>query len=743
MSNNTVNRSPSVVMSDDEIDLSQLANTILQHRRLGMIVAACVVVVGLIYLFVATPIFKADAMVQIEQQQLPIPGLQDLTNMANAIGSGSNTQADAEIQVMLSRSVLNPVVQQLHLDIDAEPHRFPFLGDALVRRGLGGLLHYLGGHYAWDDEQIDVSRLEVPASFHRAQDLSMILHAGKDGHYTLDGPDGNQILTGQVGQPATATVDGGQVAIFVRSLQASPGTEFTVTSHRFDAVVQNLQTRLKIAEKGKQTGVIGLELTGPDPVRITNILNGVTNSYILQNVEMHSEQASKSLEFLDQQLPDLQQQLTTAEAALQAYKSKKGAAVDLDIAGKAILDQATAVETQITTLQMQRSELKMRFTDSSPPLKVIQQQLNQLNETKKQIEDQLKAMPQTELQTIRLTRDVEVANALYVQLLNKAQEYKVAKAGTVGDARIVDTAVVPWKKDQPKTALVLAATLVLAIFAGIGAIFIKVALRRTLETPEPIEAQLGLPVFATIPHSEIESEIRHKVLSGGTSALLCREVPHEPAVESLRSLRTSLQFALLEAKNNIVAIHGPTPTIGKSFVASNLAFLLADTEKTVLLIDADMRKGHVHKSLGKPRSPGLSEVITGSSKLDAVVHAFDDGRLKFLSTGKLPPNPAELLTHGNFQAVLQQASKSFDFVVVDTPPTLNLADSISIGKLAGVNFLVVRGGVSTLQDIVIAQRRMDQNGIRVDGIIFNDLSAMASKYGYGGYYSYRYKSEAA
>ena len=109
----------------------------------------------------------------------------------------------------------------------------------------------------------------------------------------------------------------------------------------------------------------------------------------------------------------------------------------------------------------------------------------------------------------------------------------------------------------------------------------------------------------------------------------------------------------------------------------------------------------------------------------------------------MPPNPAELLTHGNFQGLLQEASKAFDFVVVDTPPTLNLADSISIGKLAGVNFLVVRGGVSTVQDVQIARRRLEQNGIRLDGLIFNDLSASASKYGYGGYYSYKYQPAKA
>lgn len=740
MTDDTRSRQINVAPVEDEIDLRQLFDTVLQHYRLGILVAVGVLFIGVIYLFFATPIYKADALVQIEQQQLPIPGLQDLST---ALGSSTNTQADAEIQVMLSRSVILPVVEQLNLAISAVPHRFPLIGRALVRRGLGGFLSNIGGNYAWGDEQIDVSRLEVPDSYHGATDASMILHTGRGGAYTLDDPDGNRVLTGQVGQPAVAKVAGGQISIFVRAIKAAPGTEFVLTSYRVDAVVDKLQDNLNIAEKGKQTGIIGLSIVGEDPILVTNILNGVMNSYTRQNVEIHSEQASKSLQFLNQQLPDLRLQLTTAEAALQTFKSQKGAAVDLSVAGKAILDQATAVETQISNLRLQRSELKLRFTDASPPVQALQQQLNQLEATKSQIEGQLKGLPQTELETIRLTRDVQVANDLYVQLLNKAQEYKVAKAGTVGDARIVDAAVQPWQKDSPKTGLVLAASLLLAIFTGVAAIFVKVALRRALETPEAIEVRLGLPVFATIPHSDVEAEIRRKALRGEASKLLCRELPQEPAVESLRSLRTSLQFALLEAKNNIVVIHGPTPSVGKSFVAANLAFLLSDAERSVLLIDADMRKGHMHKSLGKSRSPGLSELISAGAKLDAVAHEFEGGRLKFLATGKLPPNPAELLAHGNFQNFLLQASKVYDFVILDAPPTLNLADSISIGKIAGVNFLVVRGGISTVQDVQIAQRRMSQNGIRIDGVIFNDLSASASKYGYGGYYSYKYKSDAA
>ncbi len=722
--------------AEDEIDLRKWINILLQHRRLGFSVAAVVIVLGWIKLFMAQPIYQTDALVQIGQQQPSVLGIQDMA----ANSGGYYFEGQPEIEVMQSRSVLGRVVQDLNLEIDAWPRRFPVVGAALSRHGIGSIFQSFGSRYAWGDEHIDVDQLQLPGNL---VGVPLILRTGKAGKYILIGPNGKPLLEGEVGKSTSVETPNGVVSILVHGIQAKPNVEFFVTSTRPEFAVQALQGSLSIAMKNKQTTLIELVMTGPDPVRITRILNGVTRAYIQQNVELHSEQASKSLEFLDQQLPDIRQQLTMAESALQDYKSKKGTVVDLSVEGKSVLDQATMVDAKISDLRMQRSELKLRFTDASPAIKAIDQQLGQLSATKSNVDDQLKKMPQTELETIRLMRDVQVTNELYTRLLNKAQEFKVAKAGTVGDARIIDPAIQPWGPSFPNTAKVHLITFLLAIVAGVGAIFAKVALRRTLEMPEPIETELGLPVFATIPHSDSERKAERSGSHGHVLQLLSRTSPEDAAIEGLRSLRTSLQFASLEAKNNIVAIHGPTPGIGKSFVASNLAFLLADTEKSVLLIDADMRQGHIHKSLSKARSPGLSEVISGGSKLADATHLFEDGKLAFLSTGKLPPNPAELLAHGHFQALLQYASKTFDFVVIDTPPTLNLADSMSIGKQAGINFLVVRGGVSTVHDVRIAQRRMENNGIRIDGIIFNDLSVAAATYGYGGYYSYKYKSAGA
>lgn len=731
MQNKTNQQLPARPEIGDEIDIRKWLTLLWRHRMLGLLVAGLVCICGWYRLFLQPPVYATDALVQIGQQKSSL-----WSGAADVVLGYPYFDGQPEMDVMSSRSVLGRAVQDANLGISAQPRYFPIYGAALVRHGWGRAFRFLGGQYAWSDASIDVSQLEVPPGF---LGVALTLRVTTPGHYVLDDPNGKRLLAGETGKTSSAVVAGGTLSLLVNKLNAEPGVEFYVLNQRTKDVVQLLQLSLNISTKNKQSSMIQLVIQGADPQWITKALNSVINAYIQQNVELHSEQASKSIDFLSEQLPNIKGQLVTAEGALQSYKTQQGGVIDVGAEGQSILEQTKGIDAKISELLLRRSELKLRFTDESPAIKALDQQLAQLNREKDRVDGQMKKVPETELKTIRLMRDVQGTSELYTRLQNRFQELKVTKAGAVGDARIIDSAVLPEVAIAPNVAKSNVMILLAAMILGLGAVFIKVIMRRSLDTPEAIESELGLAVFATIPHSDAERKAARSKSDGHVLELLCRVAPDEPAVEGLRSLRTSLQFALLEAKNNIVAIHGPTPGIGKSFVASNLAFLLADTNKSTLLIDADMRQGHAHEALGTDRSPGLSEVISGTYPLAEITRSFDAGMLKFLPTGKLPPNPAELLAHGSFASLLHEASKAFDFVIVDTPPTLNLADSMSIGRQAGVNFLVVRGGVSTLQDVRIAQKRMEQNGIRIDGIIFNGLSVMATRYGYGDYYNYKYK----
>ncbi|MGZ3253256.1 MAG: polysaccharide biosynthesis tyrosine autokinase, partial [Burkholderiaceae bacterium] len=211
--------------------------------------------------------------------------------------------------------------------------------------------------------------------------------------------------------------------------------------------------------------------------------------------------------------------------------------------------------------------------------------------------------------------------------------------------------------------------------------------------------------------------------------MLARLAPGDIAIESLRSFRTALQFSMSHFKNNIVVITGPTRGLGKSFISSNFATIMAASGKRVLLIDADFRDGHLHDYFGVARKDGLSESITGAKTLAKTIHRGVFENLDFLSTGNLPPNPSEFLLHPNFDALLKTVSSEYDFVMIDTPPILAASDTVIIGALVGAVFILARAGVTNESEINESIKRLNQAGISPKGILFNDLKVRAREYG--------------
>jgi tyrosine-protein kinase Etk/Wzc len=276
-------------------------------------------------------------------------------------------------------------------------------------------------------------------------------------------------------------------------------------------------------------------------------------------------------------------------------------------------------------------------------------------------------------------------------------------------------------------------------------VFLRKSLHQGIDNPEVIEKRLGLSVYACIPHSKLQKQL-YEVMhaSKGTreaNSLLALSDSSDLAIESLRSLRTNLHFGLMDAKNNIVMLTGPAPDIGKSFVSANFCQVLADSGQRVLLIDADLRKGHLHEYIGGHRESGLSDVIGGKITLADAVQKKEISDIGFglLSTGALPPNPAELLMNARFGELLKEASEQYDLVLVDTPPVLAATDAVIIGKHAGTTFLLLRAGHHPLREIQQTLRHLEHGGIEPNGAIFND---MPERQGYGSYhYQYAYKSD--
>ncbi len=714
--------------ADDIVDLRDLFALLADEWHAIVAIATAVFLCAAMYAFTAAPVFRTNSLVQVEEKESGIGGIEELSSMLSG-----ETPTEAEIEIIRSRSVLMQAIERQDLNIAIMPKHFPLIGGVMARRyrGEGPAPAWLGFRsYAWGGERVQIDRLDVDRAL-EGEELTLI--AGENNAFTLLGPDDELLLNGRVGEAA----EGSGVSMFVAELAAHPGTEFSIARNATLIALDDLRARLQVAERGKKTGILELALEGEDAARIAATLDAITSIYLRQNVERKSAEAAKTLEFLNAQMPELKAEVDVAEQALNRFRVEKGS-VDLTLETQGLLEQLAEVERQLSGLELSRVERAQRFTAEHPAMLAMDEQKAELMEAREQIEGSIRELPAAEQDALRLMRDVRVANELYTLLLNRAQELKVVQAGTIGNVRIIDTAYVPRDAVKPKKTLVLALGLVLGGMLGVLAVLLRQALVGGISDPKIIEQSFGLPVYAIVPRSA--AEIREKA-DRGDGHLIALGDPMDPAVESLRSLRTSLQFLLNEAERNVLAIGGPAPEVGKSFVSANLAVLMAQVGKRVLVIDADLRRGHMHRKFGRERSPGLSDVIAGEAELATAVKRTGEENLCFMPSGTLPPNPAELLVSRRFETLLAELAAAYDLVILDAPPVLAASEAATLGRLAGLSLVVVRSGKQNRREIELAMDRLKQAGAVVNGFIFNDLAVGSRRYAYAGYRYYRYEKD--
>lgn len=678
-----------------------------------VILAAIVLAMGvaLAYLFLATPVWRATALVQVEDASGTL-GLEGLTK-----GVDVKSSTDGEIEIMRSRMVLAPVVDELALDVVAEPRHFPFLGDALARRHRGGhpakpLLRELS-RFAWGGERIAVGRLDVSSDL---VDVPLSLVTGEAGRYRVVDPAGSPLLEGRVGEPATADAGGRHVALLVTDLQARPGTEFRIERRSRDAVMDDLQAALTVEERGKTSGVVGVDLDGRDPVRAAAVVSSLASVYVRQNVERRSAEAAKSLEFVESQLPGVKRNLETAEAALTKFRVANGT-VDLPLETTAMVERVAALDREVSTITADLTQLRQRYGDIHPDLVALQRKLDAVRAERTALDAQLRALPGSQLTAARLTRQVTVATELYTLLLDRAQALRVVKSGTIGNVRVVDRPFVARQPVRPRPAPVLVIALLVGLGGGVAVALSRRTLHEGTEDPQDVERATGMPVLVSIPHSE-----REHVLSRSRSGRLplAEAAPDDVATEQLRTLRTVLGF-LSKARGNVVAFSSPSPGVGKTFVCTNIAQLAASAGKRVLLVDADLRRGAIHRLLGIAAEPGLSEVLGGGRSLEEAIRSGGAGGPDILTRGAVPDRPAELLAGSRLHEVVAAAATRYDLVVIDSPPSLAVTDPVLVARCANVNLLVLRAGEHPIREISLAVERFARSGVGVQGAILNDV----------------------
>lgn len=724
----------------DSIDLLGIFGSLIDQKWLIGAFTGAFMMTGVAYAILATPVYQANALVQVEPKKNDMLGFSDLNSML-----GGQSPSVTEIGIIKSRAVIGKTVDDLRLDIDVTPNTFPLIGGFLSRRYRGETELSVApprfglSSYAWGGERLEFAKLNLPKEL-LGKKLTLI--AGEQHRFQLLDDNDNLLVEGVAGEAFAQDGVEGQVA----QLLANPGTRFEVVRNPRIVTIQGYQDALDISEQGKESGIIRLALASSDAAEAVKILNKIAALYVDQNVRRTSAEAAQSLAFLQSQLPQVKRDLAKASDALNAYQTH-GKTVNISMETQSVLGQSVALETRISELKLQQAEMDRKFTKQHPAYRALMTQIGELTQQQRSLEGKVQDLPATQQELLNLTRDVEVASQIYTQLLNKSQELDIVRAGAVGNVRLVDTADVDLTSPvKPKKALIVLIATFLGAFVGVALVLLRKSLSKGLEGPEGIE-QLGLPVYASIPYSALQQEedskkVRAKVAADTPAYLLALRNPTDLSIESIRSLRTCLHFAALDSTNNRIMISGPSPQVGKTFVSSNLAAVMAQSGQRVVLIDADMRKGHLHKTLNTPITNGLSDLLVKRCTLEQAINKVEVDNLHFISRGQVPPNPSELLMHANFRDLLAQLSERYDVVIIDTPPLLAVTDAAIVGREAGISLIVARFGVNPAKEIEMTIRRFSQNGIELKGAVFNGVEKRAaSYYGNGSYYNYEYASD--
>lgn len=714
--------------TEDTIDLKELFFSLIAQWKLIALCVTLSLICALLYLRTTPDTYSVDAMVQVEDSKGTSAALLgDLSSMIE-----QKSPAQAEIEILKSRLVLGEVINHLNLNIRISGTEDSFWNRLMAKHEYDTTYSEKSVLFQDNRNSFDIRQFDIPQYF---QDKNLIL-SFKEGKYSLTDEKTEQVVfSAPLNQISQSSSEYGLWKVGVFS-QDSFDAAYNIRKQSLPAAMQSLTSNYSVAEKGKMSGVLGLNYQGEDTQHITQVLNAILAAYSQQNIERRSAETAQTLKFLENQLPELKQQLDVAEREFNRFRQQANT-VDVTKESELYLTQSITLETQKIQLEQQVAEASSKYMDEHPMMQQMNAQLAAINKKIAELDGTLKRLPELQRQYLQLFREVEVKQQLYTGLLNSYQQLRIAKAGEIGNVRIVDTAVEPIQPIKPKKLQILILSIFLGGFLGTLLALLRNMMRSGIKDAAQIENELDLPVYATVPRSLTQASRNNLLNKRKNIPILAVKDSGDIAIESLRSMRTAIHFALMNASNNVIALSGPAPEIGKSFITVNLATILAQGGKRVLVIDGDMRRGYLHKYFNAELSPGLAELLNLQNSYEDIVQNSTVENLFFVTRGKIPVNPSELLSTDKFKAFLDQASAHFDHILIDTPPVLAVTDGIIIAQYAGVNLLIARHGKTQIKELEITVNRFEQANVKVNGVILNDVQkGAAGSYGYNYAYAY-------
>jgi tyrosine-protein kinase Etk/Wzc len=763
--------SPAASTERGQLSVRGMLTLMRDHVWEIVVTTVVVLTLAVAYLLIATPIYSADVLVRVDPPEPNALGLA----LQNEMLPPASPSPTTEMAVMRSRSVLDPVIDKFRFDVSVTPHKLPVLGDIAEKFATPGepSAPWLGlKSFAWGGERVQIGGLEVPREL---EEEKLTLIALENGAYELRGPSDELLVKGAVGK----TVMDNGVSLLVKELDARPGTKFQVIRWNELDAIKRFEELVKVSDKVKDSGLLQIEYADKSPDKATEVANALAQQYLATAIATRQLNDTTTLAFINGELPRLLADLRQAEDALKHFRSNSQS-MQPTAEAQAYLQGGLDLDKQIAGLQLQRTQLLERYRPDSRWIQNIDTQLAQLKDAKAKFDGHFSGMPSSERESVDLLRAQKVAETIYLGMVQKAEQLQVRRASTTGGAHVVDQAIRPHRPVKPQPALVLSGGLVLGLVSGVVLVFMRRHVLTGVTDPRYVERRMSVPVFGEILFSQqqllldrVSAGSSRKLLAGlggksslpfqkappemqfrrsaagvgatavspgdANSRVLAARFPHDTSVEALRAVRTALTRDLAHARNNVLMVIGPTPSAGKSFIAANLAILHAEIGSRVVLIDADMRRGHLASLFEGTNRGGLSEVLAERMPLRNALRPTGIDGLTFLSCGVRPENPAALLMKPRFKDVLERLAGQYDLVIIDTPPFLAVTDASIIASEAGASLLVLRSGMQSEEEIADTVKKMERAEGRISGAVFNGIPLRRSTRNYG--YATNYASD--
>ena len=380
--------------------------------------------------------------------------------------------------------------------------------------------------------------------------------------------------------------------------------------------------------------------------------------------------------------------------------------------------------------EQNRERQTTRYAESKQSLETQLERVDQRIEEISQSLDNLEENGDNEAERNRLELTLSQYQNTYSSLLESYEEVRRAEAESVSNVVQVEPATIPDNPVRPRTLINTALAGVVGGMLAVGGIFLMDALDDTVRDPDHVEQALELPILGMLPQHEEEEK-----------AVIAIEQPRHPTVEAFRTLRTNIRYSSVDHPVRKLLVTSADPGVGKTSTVTNLAAVLAQGGSKVLLVDADLRKPKIHHHLGQANHEGFSDIFVQENvDLNALIqNDVDRGSLSVLTSGSIPPNPAELLGSQKMAQFLEEMEKEYDYILLDSPPLMAVTDAAVLAQAADGVLVVVKPGTTQLGALLGAVEQLRRVGARILGLVMNEIPRRGSRYYYQGYQYYTYE----